>query len=645
MYKSFIRLALSVAAACTVSTSMAQVIPATMYGLAGTNLITINSETPGATLPGVTITGIPAGFRILSIDSRPSTGQLYGLAYNAVAAQGMLYIIEPVTGVATRVGSGAPLPMSLDPSGTAIDFNPVVDRLRVVSRNRVNFVLSPQFGSIFAINTPLNYPGQATAPSISTMAYTNSFPGATSTITYVVDDLARALGILEPQAAGSITPVIQNSILDQNFQDLDVGYDFATQQNFAYAVTSVNGVNSLLTFDASAAVNGSGFVSRGTIPTTAVVSDIAIKIQGIALPPILGKEVFALGVNNNTLYTFDSEFPSVIRTQLTIIGVPNSQLIAGMDIRPATGQIYILGYNRGASQARLYTVNKMTGVATPVGTTAVTVNLGSTRNIGLDFNPVVDRVRIVSTNNANIRLNPITGDLVSADAMLKYAVGDRNAFRNPAAGAAAYTNSFAGTTSTLLYDYDDSTNALVTQVPPNDGVLNTVGFSGYFFATADGGVDIDIAYDARTATNMAFATGRPNRDTRYSFYNVDLMTGRFNLVGPLSVPVRDIAIMSDAPSNTGGTTPAPSLTGIRINVSPNPATGPEINVSFEAIAQLNYDVVIMDSYGTILRQLPIGTAGPGTVSADLNTTGLASGLYSVMVRGNGRIVGQTRIVR
>src|SRR6185369_13708070 len=70
------------------------------------------------------------------------------------------------------------------------------------------------------------------------------------------------------------------------------------------------------------------------------------------------------------------------------------------------------------------------------------------------------------------------------DTDLAYAPGDAHQGVNPVAVGAAYTNNFAGATTTTLYDIDTFTDSLVRQggvnVPPgtpspNSGQLFTVG--------------------------------------------------------------------------------------------------------------------------------------------------------------------------
>src|SRR6188768_1192247 len=99
------------------------------------------------------------------------------------------------------------------------------------------------------------------------------------------------------------------------------------------------------------------------------------------------------------LIRFDVNTPGTLNSTTTITGLVAGDAIVGIDYRPATGELFGLG-----SQSRLYVINTTTGVATQVGADgAFTVNGTS---FGFDFNPTVDRIRVVSTTDQNIRLNP-----------------------------------------------------------------------------------------------------------------------------------------------------------------------------------------------------------------------------------------------
>lgn len=140
----------------------------------------------------------------------------------------------------------------------------------------------------------------------------------------------------------------------------------------------------------------------------------------------------------------------------------SSENILSIDYRPATGQLYALG-----STSRLYIINEKSGLATPLSTTSFIPAIAS-QNATIDFNPTVDRVRLVTDSGQNLLLHPELGTVAATD-------GNINGGSNPAIGALAYTNSFAGATSTVLYDINFTTDKLYIQTPPNDVGVQEVG--------------------------------------------------------------------------------------------------------------------------------------------------------------------------
>ena len=89
---------------------------------------------------------------------------------------------------------------------------------------------------------------------------------------------------------------------------------------------------------------------------------------------------------------------------------------------------------------------------------------------GVDFNPVVDRLRIVSNTGQNLRVNVDTG-LTLVDGTLNYTGGAAIGI-----SGAAYTNNDADpNTATTLYNIDSSLDQVNIQAPPNAGTLNPTG--------------------------------------------------------------------------------------------------------------------------------------------------------------------------
>ncbi len=152
-----------------------------------------------------------------------------------------------------------------------------------------------------------------------------------------------------------------------------------------------------------------------------------------------------------------------------INGVAPGESILSIDFRPATGQLY--GLSSGNS---IYTITPLGG-ALQVGS-GFTTPLSGTQ-FGFDFNPVIDRIRIVSDSDQNIVANPITGEAnIAATTPVAYVPGDTNFGTDPNVVHHAYTNNvlFGTAASTQLYAIDSGLDTLVTQAN-NAGSLNTVG--------------------------------------------------------------------------------------------------------------------------------------------------------------------------
>ena len=220
-------------------------------------------------------------------------------------------------------------------------------------------------------------------------------------------------------------------------------------------------------------------------------------------------EAFYGVTQDNRLVTFQSDNVTNVAPTHAITGLPGGEKIIGLDVRPLNGQLYALG-----ATSRLYVINPRTGAARQVGATPFIPALAGA-SFGFDFNPTVDRIRVTSDAEQNLRLNPDDGTVAGVDTNLVYAAGDPGAGTIPNVAASAYTNSFAGATSTTLFDIDNARHALVTQNPPNDGTLTTVGALG----TNNNAVAFDIG-DGNVA--YAVLNGEQNRQ---NLFRIDLTNG------------------------------------------------------------------------------------------------------------------------
>jgi MYXO-CTERM domain-containing protein len=236
---------------------------------------------------------------------------------------------------------------------------------------------------------------------------------------------------------------------------------------------------------------------------------------------------------DNTLFSFDSATPGTINNGFPISGFTAAgENIRGIDFRPATGQLYALG-----SFGQLYTVNLATAALTPVG--AATPINGTA--FGFDFNPTIDRIRVVSNTNKNYVYHPVTG-VQTAATDLFYGLGDPNVGVDPNVVGSAYTNSVLGTVpaSSQLYGIDSGIDILATQAN-SAGTLGTVGPLLTVNTSALVGFDI---FSPAEGNNTAFASLTPTGGSVSNLYTINLATGAAILVGQIDggIFVNDIAV-------------------------------------------------------------------------------------------------------
>ncbi|OOQ59715.1 DUF4394 domain-containing protein [Mucilaginibacter pedocola] len=438
-------------------------------------LLTLNAKAVATVIAAVPVTGLQAGETILGMDFRPATGQLY-----AIGSTSRLYIINTATGAARAVNA-APFTPAITASiyGAGFDFNPTVDRIRYIGYNGQNLRLHPETGAVAFTDGSIS--GSTLAPGVSAAAYTENRAGATSTILYDIDLNNDKLYKQDPPNDGKLVEV---GSLTVNAEATG-GFDISPDGSKALAILTVESKKALYTIDLT---TGKAVRIKGDLPAS---------IIGFAIPT----EPVAYAVTTNTeLAIFNPASPAPVLKAIS--GLQAGETILGIDMRPVNGQLFALG-----STSRLYTLNASSGAATQVGTGTLTTPLLGT-DFGFDFNPTVDRIRVVSNLGQNLRLNPNDGTVAAVDGTI-----------NPitsSVSASAYTNNFAGATATVLYNIDAGAGRLVKQDPPNNGTLSDVGALGVTASTANG---FDIGSTSGTAYAVLIVGGVTK------IYTINLTTG------------------------------------------------------------------------------------------------------------------------
>lgn len=464
------------------------------------SVLSFDRATPAALKGSIAVSGLLPNEKLVGLDVRPADGLLY-----ALSNQARLYTLNAATGVATfkaalAAATGDDNPYTaLTGSQFGVDFNPVADRLRVVSDTGLNLRIDVTTGATITDGV-IN----GAAAAITASAYTNAVAGTTSTQLYSLDATAGQVYLQDPPNNGTLTAPIA---LGGTFAGAN-GFDIDARNNTAYAALTTAGSTALYTVPLTA---GSTATRIGTIGTGEALT-------GMALIQPATPKVYALTADSR-LASFDPAAPATLSASMPISGLISGESVLGIDFRPANGKLYAL-----TSTARLLTVDADSGASTVVATlsadaadTTLPYNgLGNAARFTVDFNPVADRLRVINDSGLNLRINVDTGATTTDGAINRTGVA-------PLVAGGAYGNSFAGTRSTVLYDLDAASSVLAQQVPPNDGTLVNVGALAVPFS---GAASMDIAGGANGLVLAALRTGATGP---YTLYTVSLTTGAATL--------------------------------------------------------------------------------------------------------------------
>lgn len=238
---------------------------------------------------------------------------------------------------------------------------------------------------------------------------------------------------------------------------------------------------------------------------------------------------------SNQLVRFNAGQPQKLLERRPLTGLHAGERLLGLDYRVAKGQLYALGRS-----GQLYRIDTATASALPVGAPVALPPQGTA--YGVDFNPTVDRLRVVNDAGHNLRLHPDTGAVVDGnadqpglqfDGRLAYDAADIAAGKTPRIVAAGYTYNKDNEKITTNFALDGEAGTLVRQgsaegtvpvVSPNTGRLFTVGSLGL-------GRFTEASLDISDVSNAAYAGIGDAGATRW--YRIDLKTGRADFVGTI----------------------------------------------------------------------------------------------------------------
>jgi len=501
--------------------------PGDTSGITSANRLVTFDRASRAFRTGAAITGLQSGENIVGADLRAGgtpAGQLY-----ALGSTGRIYTVDTTTGAATlkstlaAAASDSTNPFTaLDGTDFGVDFNPVADRLRVVSNTGQNLRIDVETGAT-TTDAPLNVGGAALSGATAA-AYTNDFADACSTALYYLDSTGNNL-LSTSDPNGGVASVVGALGVDADAGGSLEITTAADGTNSAVAVLAPGGTPTLYTVDLGTGVA----TSQGAI-TGLDAGETLRSITGslpATSPTQSAGNVVAL-TDGGRLVTFNNTSPQKLCTTSTVSGLQAGESLHSIDARPSSSAIYGLG-----SSGRIYSVNVATGAATQ---TAVLVAAApgadptdpfttlSGTHFAFDFTPVLDQVRAISDTGQNLRINVDTG-VTLTDALI-----------NPAGSALtamAYTPATATTPPTTTLFAIDATGDRLVQLGrpsgnPSNGDFIQIGLLGI------GDIDPTAAMEIVSPNNSAFAALSLTGSTTSDLYTVNLQNGaatRVNTIG------------------------------------------------------------------------------------------------------------------
>jgi len=336
--------------------------------------------------------------------------------------------------------------------------------------------------------------------------------------------------------------------------------------------------------------------------------------------------------SGSVLLSFDAATPGTVATK-PITGLQAGEAIVGFDVRPATGQL--IGIGLAGTTGRVYAIDATSGAATQIGTTPFAVDRTAPL-WSVDFNPTVDRIRLVNDLGDSYRVNPLNGALAFTDSDVAPAI--------PA--AVAYDRNVATATATTLFAIDTGANTLNLiggpdgTPSPNLGVTTPRGPLNVVTDSDEAGFDISPMGEGVAALSVGNTTG---------LYSIDLASGYARLLGPLgagTTDVLDLAFVAKFPAGAGqftAVTPARLLDTRTAGTKPAADSTTDLQVSGANGVPANATAVVLNATGTeatadgFITVYPTGEPRPLASNQNLVAGQTRANLVTVKLGAGGKV--------
>lgn len=452
---------------------------------------------------------------IQDIDYRNSEGVLYALT--KLSGKGYIIRIEPSSGVILRVSTlvteGTTTQIVLSDASYTIDFNPVVDRLRVIGSNGSNLRVDVSTGDTL---TDTNIQSGNT---ITGAAYEDSFSSAgRGTQLFTLDSSMDRVNLQNPPNDG--TQSSPKSLLGSTNVESINGYDINPSNNTGLALLTVGGSQQFYNINPGATGNAASLFAAPPRLTG------GITYKSFAFLTTANPTVTAL-TSTNKIRTFRANQPSDVSAEIPLSGLTGAEKIIGLDFRQSDRTLYAL-----SDASKIYSVST-TGALAAVRTLGTPLN--NATQYTLDFNPLTptsgaaqNRLRLIGADRSNAVVNVEDGAVTTNTAV--------SGSPMPEVKAAAYLNNFRGSTITSLLVIDRANSALSVQ-----NISDTVATQGTLTRLSALGITLDasspVGFDASGRNNEnQLLMARASNTGNFSLYRVNsaVTSNPLTLIGAIA---------------------------------------------------------------------------------------------------------------
>lgn len=204
----------------------------------------------------------------------------------------------------------------------------------------------------------------------------------------------------------------------------------------------------------------------------------------------------AYGVSSDRLLRIGPEHPINSNPPIAVTNLQGGELLVGIDYHAADNSLYVV-----TDQNRIYTVDRISGVAVQVGTRPF-AEAATYVVAAFEIIPGTNEALVLTTANHNLRVSLETGEIVAAETALTYAHGDPHEADAPLIRGAAYAM------DNTLYALDENHNTLAriggpaADPSPANGLVSTIGELGSAWPQHDQGDNISVYFEAQDGMDV-----------------------------------------------------------------------------------------------------------------------------------------------